>query len=137
MNLTVIYQFSDIHIKQLFQLYKQMGWGENRLIEETINCVQNSQICIGLLSPDNKLIGFTRVLSDYIYKAFIFDVMVSAEYRGQGLGRKLMDLVKSHSKLQKVKHFELYCLPEMETFYSSLGFSSDVGGIHLMRSSKD
>ena len=64
-----------------------MGWGENSLIEETLNCVQNSQICIGLLSPDNKLIGFSRVLSDCINKAFIFDVMVSADHRGQGLGQ--------------------------------------------------
>jgi ribosomal protein S18 acetylase RimI-like enzyme len=38
-----------------------------------------------------------------IYKAFIFDVMVSAEYRGQGLGQKVMQLVKRHEKLQKVK----------------------------------
>jgi predicted GNAT family N-acyltransferase len=110
-----------------------MGWGDDRSIEDTLQCLQNSQICIGLLDSDNNLIGFTRVLSDFIYKAFIFDVMLSADYRGQGLGQKLMQLVKSHEKLKKVKQFELYCLPEMEGFYSSLGFSNDVGGIRLMR----
>lgn len=68
-----------------------------------------------------------------IYKAFIFDVMLSAEHRGHGLAQKLMRLVKSHEKLQKVKHFELYYLPEMEAFYSSLDFSIDVGSIKLIR----
>ncbi|MFT6992291.1 MAG: putative GNAT family N-acyltransferase [Paraglaciecola sp.] len=110
-----------------------MGWGDDRSIEDTVYCVQNSQVCIGLLDSDDNLIGFTRILSDFIYKAFIFDVMVSAEHRGQGLGQKLIQLVKNHEKLQKVKHFELYCLPEMEAFYASSGFSTDVGGIKLMR----
>lgn len=131
--MTIIYKFSNTHIKQLCQLYKEMGWGDDRSIEDTVYCVQNSQVCIGLLDSDDNLIGFTRILSDFIYKAFIFDVMVSAEHRGQGLGQKLIQLVKNHEKLQKVKHFELYCLPEMEAFYASLGFSSDVGGIQLLR----
>ena len=29
--------------------------------------------------------------------------------------------------------FELYCLTELEQFYEHNGFSSDVGGIRLMR----
>jgi predicted GNAT family N-acyltransferase len=131
--MTIIYSFSDKHIKQLYQLYKDVGWGSQRSMEGTKSCVQNSQICIGILDNGNNLIGFTRILSDFIYKAFIFDVIVSDEHRGNGLGQKLMGLAKHHEKLKKVKHFELYCLPEMEAFYSSIGFSTDVGGIKLMR----
>lgn len=130
--MTIIYDFSDKHLKQLLLMYKDVGWGE-RSIEDISNCVQGSQICIGILDNDNNLIGFTRIISDFIYKAFIFDVMVNAEYRGKGLGQKLMSIVENHEKLKKVKHVELYCLPEMEAFYSSFGFSTDVDGIKLMR----
>ena len=132
--MTIIYSFSDKHIEQLYQLYQDVGWGGERSIEGTRSCVQGSQICIGILDKENNLIGFTRILSDFIYKAFIFDVIVSASHRGQGLGQKLMELVKEHERLKQVKHFELYCLPEMEVFYSSLGFTTEVGGIKLMRS---
>jgi predicted GNAT family N-acyltransferase len=131
--MTIIYNFSDKHIKQLYQLYQDVGWGSERSLEGTNDCVQNAQICIGILDNNYNLIGFTRILSDFIYKAFIFDVIVSTEHRGSGLGQKLMELAKNHEKLKKVKHFELYCLPEMEAFYSSIGFSTDVGGIKLMR----
>ena len=79
------------------------------------------------------LLDYVTIISDFIYKAIIFDVIVSTASRGNGLGQKLMSLVKSHEMLQKVKHFELYCLPEMEAFYSSFGFSTEVGGIKLMR----
>ncbi|WOH36372.1 GNAT family N-acetyltransferase [Thalassotalea fonticola] len=131
--MTIIYTFSEHHIKQLCLLYNEMGWGQNRSLEDVSNCVHGSQVCIGIVDKDNNLIGFTRIISDYIYKAFIFDVMVRAEHRGKGLGQKLINIVKNHEKLKKVKHFELYCLPEMEVFYSSFGFSTDVDGIKLMR----
>jgi predicted GNAT family N-acyltransferase len=131
--MTIIYNFSNNQIKQLIVLYKNIGWGE-RSIDDTINCLQGSQICIGILDQDNNLIGFTRIITDYIYKALILDVMVNADYRGKGLGQKLIRSVKEHKKLQKVKQFELYCLPEMEAFYSSFGFSTNVDGLKLMRS---
>ncbi|KGJ89442.1 GNAT family N-acetyltransferase [Thalassotalea sp. ND16A] len=131
--MTIIYSFSDNHLKQLHQMYQDVGWGQDRSIEDIIDCVQGSQICIGILDKDNNLIGFTRIISDFIYKAFIFDVMVNAEQRGNGLGQKLISIVQNHQALKKVKHFELYCLPEMEAFYASAGFSTDVGGIKLMR----
>jgi len=131
--MTIIYKFSDEHIKQVHQLYKEVWWGKERTLEDTINCVQGSQVCIGILDSNDKLIGFTRIITDFIYKAIIFDVIVSTNHRNNGLGQKLMSLVRSHDKLKKVKHFELYCLPEMEAFYASFGFSTEVGGIKLMR----
>ncbi|MEJ6080304.1 GNAT family N-acetyltransferase [Vibrio sp. 1-Bac 57] len=131
--MTIIYEFSDEHIKQVHQLYKEVWWAKERSLEDTIDCVKGSQICIGILDDDSNLIGFTRIISDFIYKAIIFDVIVSNSCRGNGVGHKMMSLIKNHEKLKKVKHFELYCLPEMESFYSSFDFSTDVGGIKLMR----
>ena len=131
--MTIIYNLTDNHIEQLLQMYKGVGWGKDRTIADIKSCVQGSQICIGIIDENNNLIGFTRLISDFIYKAFIFDVMVSAEHRGNGLGQKLMNIVKSHQQLQNVKHFELYCFPEMEAFYESFGFTTDVDGIKLMR----
>jgi len=44
-----------------------------------------------------------------------------------------MDWIVEHPDLRAVRHFELYCLPELRGFYERWGFSSDVGGIVLMR----
>jgi predicted GNAT family N-acyltransferase len=132
--MAIIYNFSDKHIKQLLEIYKDVGWGKERsTFEDVLSCVQDSQICIGILDENNDLIAFTRIISDFIYKAFILDVVVDSKHRGLGLGQKLMSIVKSHEKLKKVKHIELYCLPELEPFYKDLGFSTDVVGYKLMR----
>lgn len=131
--MTIINTFSDHHIKQVHQLYKGVWWGKERSLEDTVNCIKGSQVCIGILDNDDNLIGFTRIITDFIYKAIIFDVIVDTAHQGNGLGQKLMNLVKSHEKLKRIKHFELYCLPEMEAFYASFGFSTEIGGIKLMR----
>ena len=129
----IISEFTENNIKQVHQLYKQVWWGKDRSLEDTESCVQGSQICIGVLDDNENLIGFARIITDFIYKAIIFDVIVCAKHRSNGVGKKLIHLVKNHKKLKRVKNFELYCLPEIEAFYSSFGFSTDVGGIKLMR----
>ncbi|MDH4128732.1 MAG: GNAT family N-acetyltransferase [Spirochaetota bacterium] len=129
----VIQTFNDSQIKELHSLFQKEWWTKGRTIEEIESCLKGSQICIGLIDKKGSLKGFARILTDYIFKAIIFDLIVSNEFRGSGFGSMLISLIKNHPKLQKVKHFELYCLPEMISFYKKYGFSTDIGGINLMR----
>lgn len=129
----IIYSLNEKHLHQLFDLYQQEWWTKGRSLQETQRCVAGSQICIGLVDDQNDLIGFARVLTDYVFKALILDVFVRRNERGNGLGDKLITLIKGHKQLQDVKHFELYCLPDMNDFYTRHGFSSDIGEVRLMR----
>ena len=129
----VIYTFNDHQVQELHALYQQEWWTENRTVEDTKKCIDGSQLCIGLIDSSGALQGFVRVLTDYIFKALIFDLIVTKEQRGSGVGNKLISIVKDHPQLREVNHFELYCLPEVFNFYEKHGFSSDVGNIKLMR----
>ena len=128
-----IEQLTEDQIIQLHELYLHEWWSDSRTLNETKSCVEGSQIIIGLTDSEENLIGFIRVLTDYIFKALLFDVIVHKKHRNEGIGNKLINLVKSHQKLQKVKHFELYCVPELFEFYKKYGFSQEVGPIQLMR----
>ena len=131
--MNVIYELNSQHIEELHTLYQGEWWTKGRTLNETQLCVNGSQICIGLIDKNGALQAFARVVTDYIFKAFIFDVIVAEQCRKQGLGDKLIDLIKGHKNLESVKSFELYCLPELEGFYSNHHFTNDVGGITLMR----
>lgn len=132
-DMNIIHELNERHIKQLHALYQNEWWTHARSLEETTKCVLGSQICIGLTSASDDLVGFVRVLTDYTFKALIFDVIVTQSERGKGLGNQLLHLVKSHERLKSVRHFELYCVQEMLAFYENHGFSADVGEIKLMR----
>lgn len=67
------------------------------------------------------------------FKAIVFDVIVDESFRNKGLGKELMNLIMGHYELQKVKHFELYCLPEMVEFYKAYGFTDELEELVFMR----
>lgn len=127
-------RLTEGQLRDLHALYRNEWWTNQRSYEETRKkVVDGSQICLGLRIPTGKLVGFSRVLTDYIFKALIFDVIVAQQYRGLGLGDKLVSLIAEHERLRDVKTFELYCLPKLVPFYERHGFSDDVGKIRLMR----
>jgi N-acetylglutamate synthase-like GNAT family acetyltransferase len=128
-----IYKLEPEHITQLHTLYQNESWSKGRTFEETNRCVENSSFCVGVLDKSGKLIAFTRVLTDMVFKALIFDVIVDKKYRGGGLGNALVSAVKTHPNLSHVKHIELYCLPELEAFYQRHGFTTEVNNMRLMR----
>ncbi len=132
----LIHQLSEQQIHQLHRLYQNEYWSKGRSLEDTICCVKGTSMLFGLVEGDD-LVAFARVMTDYVFKAFIFDVIVSEKLRTQGLGKQIIESILGHSALQKVKHIELYCLPELFGFYSQFGFSHDLGAMQLMRRDRD
>ena len=119
---------------QLHALYQREWWTAGRTLEDVRAMLAGSDHLYGICDGETaQLAGFARVLTDGVFKALVFDVIVEPAHRGQQIGRKLMERVLSDPRLARVKHFELYCLPELEPFYEGLGFSDDVGGVRLMR----
>ena len=80
-----------------------------------------------------QMVAFARVLTDRVYKALVLDVIVAPAHRGAGLGRKLMDAMLAHPELRAVRHWELYCKPEMMPLYRKWGFTNELGEVSFMR----
>ena len=79
-----------------------------------------------------ELVGFARVLTDFVYRAYLFDVIVKASHRGRGVGEALMEAVVRHPRLQNVDTLELWCRPELVPFYEKWGFGTDLGELKVM-----
>jgi predicted GNAT family N-acyltransferase len=127
-------RLTEDQVSQLHRLCQLEWWTKGRSLADVHTMLAYSDYVFGVCEPgSDKLIAFARVLTDRVFKAFIFDVIVDRTYRGAGLGKTIMDRIVSHPDLAGVKHFELYCLPELIPFYERWGFSTKVGEIVLMR----
>ncbi|MBD2207630.1 GNAT family N-acetyltransferase [Calothrix sp. FACHB-1219] len=112
---------SDIDLEQLQQLFNLSAfWARERSIEDLSIAIANSEPVISLWD-EQRLVGFARATSDVIYRATIWDVVIHPEYRGRGLGSKLVETVLSHPRVRSVERVYLMTTHQQE-FYEKIGF---------------
>ena len=125
-------RLNDSQIEQLCALYQSEFWSRGRKLADVRRAVERSNVVCAFCDQDERLVAFSRVLTDFVYKAMIFDVVVAREHREIGLGRRLLDAVLCHPALLFVEHIELYCRPELIPFYEKEGFTADLKQLRFM-----
>lgn len=112
---------SDIDLEQLKQLFDLHAfWARDRRIEDLRIAIEHSDPTISVWD-NNALIGFARATSDGIYRAMIWDVVIDEQYRGLGLGRRLVNILVGHPALARVERVYL-TTSHHQNFYERLGF---------------
>ena len=106
----------------LLPLFEQAAWARGRTVAETTEMLRQTALFITAWD-DNRVIGCGRVLTDYVYRASIWDVIVDAAYQGQDVGKEIVQRILNHPVLQRVELFWL-CTRDKQTFYETLGFSA-------------
>lgn len=100
-------------------LSKYSGWSDNIPFDIVENSIANS-LNFGLFH-NGRQIGFARIISDYATIAYLGDVYVLEEYRGQGLSKKLIDFVIAHPNLQGLRRWILLT-STADWLYEKYGF---------------
>ena len=108
----------DLNAIQLF-LTNESYWAKERTLEQTTKAIENS-ICFGLYN-ETRLIGFARVVSDQATFAYIGDVFVIGEFRGQGLSKWLMEMMLEHPDLQGLRRW-IFATQDAHGLYRQFGF---------------
>ncbi len=94
-------------------------WAKARPKKTIQKSIDNS-LCFGLFK-NNKQIGFGRVVTDYATFAYLADVFIIEEYRGQGLGKWLVECIIRHPDLQNLQRWML-ATADAHELYSRYGF---------------
>jgi ribosomal protein S18 acetylase RimI-like enzyme len=118
-------QFCDqkarIDLEQLRELLQVAAfWAKNRRVEDLAVAIANSEPVITAWDSE-QLIGFARATSDGIYRATIWDVVIHPDYQGAGLGRRLVETVLGHPRMNRVERIYLMTTNQ-QRFYERIGF---------------
>jgi ribosomal protein S18 acetylase RimI-like enzyme len=115
---------SEIDLYQIQQLLNVSAfWAKGRSIEDLGIAIANSDPVITVWDGE-RLIGFARATSDGIYRASIWDVAIDPEFRGIGLGSKLVETVLSHPRMNRVERVYLMTTHK-QRFYERIGFQAN------------
>jgi predicted GNAT family N-acyltransferase len=133
-NYRFVERIDDRLLADLIELYRHEWWTNTRRDEDVVRMLAHTDLVVGVCAnPGDRLVGFTRVLTDRSFKALIFDVIVAQAHRHAGLGQRLIQHVLDHPMLAQVEHIELYCKRELIPFYEHWGFSTTPVDVNLMR----
>ncbi|HLP88610.1 MAG TPA: GNAT family N-acetyltransferase [Nostocaceae cyanobacterium] len=132
MNYQIVNQLTEKQILELVELYKNEFWSNKRNYTGVEKMLEKSDIIVAFVDENQQLIAFARVLTDFVYRATIYDVIVKPTHRKIGLGAKLLDTVVNHPDLKNVEVIALYCLPKMIPFYERWEFINVVERTNLM-----
>jgi len=95
-------------------------WAEGRSQQGLATAIANSNPVMSVWDR-NSLIGFARATTDCVYRATIWDVVIHPQYRGIGLGSKLVETMLAHPRLNQVERVYLMTTYQQE-FYQQIGF---------------
>ena len=90
----------------------------------------NSNLVISAWDQD-RLVGLCRSLTDFSYFCYLSDLAVDTEYQRQGIGRKMIGLVRE--ELTEEVALILLSSPSAMTYYQKVGFNKIENGFIINR----
>lgn len=102
-NITISNDQSLIEFDRVCTFLQGTYWGTGRSPFAIRTSFENS-LCF-IVRQDGEQIAFARVVTDKAFLAYIFDLFVFEEARGQGIAKKLMSHILGHPDLINVSSF--------------------------------
>ncbi len=124
---------SPAQVDELLALYHDVWWAQGRA-KPDVEAMLHGCLPFALIDDDGHLGGFARVVTDGVYKATVYDVIVAPAHRGTGMGQRLLDAVMEHPRIEACRHVELQCKPDLVDFYARWEFAEVTGIVYMRRS---
>lgn len=93
--------------------------------------LDGTSMCFSIRHED-RLIAFCRILTDFVFRGSMWDILVHPDYQGKGIGSCLMRYALDHPAIRNVPVIVTYT-SELTDFMSRLGFEAREGLLILQR----
>lgn len=120
-GLTVSTDPARLDVDAVFEFISANSYWALGIPRATLERALAHSLCFGLYE-EGRQIGFARVVTDRATYAWLCDVYVLAEKRGQGAGSFLMQAVMDHPDLQGLRRFALVTR-DAHALYRRFGFT--------------
>ena len=111
-------------LEKLKLLFNQNAfWAENRNKEQIKKMLRYSSVVVTIWSQKN-LIGFGRATTDQVYRAVLWDIVISKKSQGLGLGKIIIESLLKDKNIKSVERVYLMTTNSTD-FYKQLGFKKN------------
>ncbi|CAN7532005.1 GNAT family N-acetyltransferase [Mesorhizobium sp. LjRoot246] len=124
----ISFDLSRIDFRATSDLLISSYWGAGRSDEAHRRAFANS-LCVGAYI-DGKQVGFGRAITDRTVFAYLADIIIWPENRGQGIGSRLVQALIDHPEVTTVFHWSL-STSDAHGMYEKLGFKPSTDGRYM------
>jgi N-acetylglutamate synthase-like GNAT family acetyltransferase len=117
-DFTISSEKGKVDIDALHDMLSRTYWAKDRSREEIEKTIANS-LCFSLFKGDEQ-VGFARVLTDGVAYAVILDMVIREDFRGQGLGKWMLQCLVEHPQVVPLR--QVLWTSDADGFYQKLGF---------------
>ena len=118
-----IEELGPVDAEAVAALYESYEWWADRDVDEVRTALEHTDLAVGVRESEaDELVAAARVLTDFVYYAKLYDVIVAERRRGDGVGATLVDAVRDREELRDVEVVMLNCREGLVPFYESVGF---------------
>jgi GNAT superfamily N-acetyltransferase len=110
---------SRLDMNAVYDFLSRSYWAKTRPRERTDLAFANSLV-FGLYEGSRQ-IGMARVITDFSIVAYLCDVFIHEDFRGQGLGKWLMQSMFEHPDLKHIRRW-LLATDDAHGLYQQFGF---------------
>jgi len=122
-SLSLVHQIDEPLLAQLSSLYQKQWWSQGRALDDIRDMLTHSSKVYALVEQETgRLVAFCRVMTDFVFRGMLHDVMVEDDWQGQGVGKQLMEAVTQDPDLARVQSIGLWCKPNLVPLYQKFGF---------------
>lgn len=111
-------------VEEIVELYRQgEWWREEWSTDNILPMIEGSFLFAVAKDDENRAVGMGRVISDGCSDGYIQDLVVHSDYRGSGLGRRILKILIEESRNRNIGWIGLIAEPRTSGFYEKEGFS--------------
>jgi N-acetylglutamate synthase-like GNAT family acetyltransferase len=114
---------TKIDVDVMLALLRASHWASSMTRPMLERAIEHS-VCFSVFDG-NRQLGFARAISDLTTYAYLTDVIVAEDARGQGIGRWLMEAIVAHPDLQGLRRIALWTR-DAPWLYEKFGFTTDM-----------
>jgi GNAT superfamily N-acetyltransferase len=116
---------------ELQELFRFTHWGRSRSLEQIEKMLEGTNLCFSV-RYDGHLIAFCRMLTDFVFRGSIWDILVHPDHQGRGVGSKLMSYALTHPSVKNIPVITSYS-SDLVPFLERNGFEYHEGLMVLQR----
>lgn len=116
---------------ELQDLYRFTHWGRSRSLEQIERMLNGTNLCFSV-RYEGQLVAFCRMLTDFVFRGSIWDILVHPDHQGKGIGSKLIRYALTHPAVKDIPIITSYS-SNLVPFLKRHGFETQEGLLILQR----